>query len=348
MSGQAIAHHAVAAHFDKNKSIAVRGVIVEFKLRSPHATIVIDGSVLDEDSQRSGDVERWEIESISAPGLRRLGIDRNTFKRGDTITAIGTPHRNPQFRFVHSDWFIASDGRVFRNGPPTGEQASLSSSVSTAIGLDRLAGRWRTRLTPEIRGSLLPLNERGLSAWRDYDAKQSPANTCEPVSMPSAFHAPYLFDVDISADVITLHNQLYEIVRKIPRNGEPARTEPEGLFGTIQGTVEGDVLIVESRDHPPSRWGLGVATIALGGGADVPSSDEKTLTERYSVSEDGQTLIIEYTLEDSVYLSEPYDGRVELARVAADTVMDKFECDVESASMFSRGVDEKPLEVHQE
>jgi len=346
LSGHANAHHAVAVHFDKSQSVKVRGTVVEFKLRSPHATIVIDGSIVGEDGNPVGDTERWEIASISAPGLRRLGMDRNTLKPGDEITAIGSPHRNPEFRFVHSDWFIAANGRVFRNAPPKGEQGPLTARALAEVGFERIEGRWRTRLTPETKGTLLPLNERGQSAWTNYDPKQSPANTCEPVSMPSAFHAPYLFDIDITDDTIILHNQLYEIVRKVPKNGEPVRTEPAGLFGTVRGRVEGDTLVVESRDHPPSRWGLGVATITLGGGADVPSSTEKSLVERYSVSEDGRTLLIDYTIEDPIYLSQPYSGRVELARVADDTVMDVFECDVESAAMFSRDIDEKPLRIN--
>ena len=55
-------------------------MVVEFELRSPHATIVIDGSIVGEDGNPVGDTERWEIASISAPGLRRLGMDRNTLK----------------------------------------------------------------------------------------------------------------------------------------------------------------------------------------------------------------------------------------------------------------------------
>jgi hypothetical protein len=80
LSGHANAHHAVAVHFDKSQSVKVRGMVVEFELRSPHATIVIDGSIVGEDGNPVGDTERWEIASISAPGLRRLGMDRNTLK----------------------------------------------------------------------------------------------------------------------------------------------------------------------------------------------------------------------------------------------------------------------------
>lgn len=83
----------------------------------------------------------------------------------------------------------------------------------------------------------------------------------------------------------------------------------------------------------------------LGAGADVPSSAEKTLTERYSVSGDGETLVLEYTLRDPVYLAAPYEGRVELTRVPDGTPMYAYGCDPESAGMWSRGRGDAPLAV---
>ena len=42
----------------------------------------------------------------------------------------------------------------------------------------------------------VPLNEAGLAARRAYDRKASPANTCEPMTVPDVYSAPILFDVD--------------------------------------------------------------------------------------------------------------------------------------------------------
>jgi len=73
-----------------------------------------------------------------------------------------------------------------------------------------------------------------------------------------------------------------------------------------------------------------------GGGADVPSSEQKTIVERYSVSDDGRTLTVTYVVEDAANLIEPYSDSVELCRVADDTPMYLDECDFDSASRFSR------------
>ena len=44
----------------------------------------------------------------------------------------------------------------------------------------------------------------------------------------------------------------------------------------------------------------------------------------------------EYTVKDPVYLSAPFSHRVEWARLASDTPVYPYDCDVESASQFSR------------
>jgi hypothetical protein len=52
--------------------------------------------------------------------------------------------------------------------------------------------------------------------------------------------------------------------------------------------------------------------------------------EQYSVSEDGNTLIVKYTLEDQVYLSQPYTGQARFMRVDDNTTMYDFDCDAGS------------------
>ena len=78
------------------------------------------------------------------------------------------------------------------------------------------------------------------------------------------------------------------------------------------------------------------STHVNGGGADIPSSDQKTVIERYSVSDDGQTLTLAYTLSDPAYLTEPYNGHFELNRVASDTPIYDYVCDLQSAAEFAR------------
>jgi hypothetical protein len=358
LSAYAHAHHSFAV-FDLGKRIELRGEVVEFKLRSPHSSFVVNARVFVEGEPRGG-VETWRIESDALAILRTIGIDVQTFQPNDAITIMAAPTREPDVRFAHAFVLIAADGtrysressnRIFSpslrpggtaaRGAP-GEQ--VVAAGSEARGIDRMSGRWQqpraVTVGPE---SALPLNEAGKAAWRSYDPKLSPANTCEPMSIPDVFLAPfYLFDIRLVEQRAVLHNEAYDIRRTVSLDGKAAPADPRNQFGIVSGRIEGEVLILDSRGYPPSKWGLGAAAQSLGGDADVPSSEQKTVTERYSVSEDGTTLVLEFTLHDPMYMTHPYTSKVELTRVPEATEMYPYECDVESASMWSRGRDADP------
>ena len=55
--------------------------------------------------------------------------------------------------------------------------------------------------------SPLPLNAAGVAAWRGYDPQLSPANTCEPISMPGILYAPYLNDIEIREGEVFFHHE---------------------------------------------------------------------------------------------------------------------------------------------
>ena len=63
----------------------------------------------------------------------------------------------------------------------------------------------------------------------------------------------------------------------------------------------------------------------------MPSSAQKTVVERYSIGEDDTRLVLEVTHEDSVYMLEPYSGRIEYSRVSEDTPWYDYVCEVEGA-----------------
>lgn len=339
----ATAHHSRSA-FDLATTVEVRGEIVEYRYRSPHAYLVVDGIAYVGGERVSADVERWEWESQSIPVLVARGEDGNTYKAGDAVTLRGNPSRREGQHFALLSETVSINGQ-----PLTAQASSRTTNVRRAAaeggvapepgvsGVNLIAGRWVPVFVPPGSSSVLPLTEAALQAWQQYDPKLSPANTCESMGVPEIFHAPfYLYDITLSGNAAILTTEAYEIRRTVPLDGSQVPADDTGAHGVVKGRIDGDALVIESTGFRASRWGLGAATQLNGGGADVPSSDQKTLTERYTTSADGRTLYYDYTLNDPLYLTEPYSHRISFQRVPADTPMYPYECDVESASAFSR------------
>jgi hypothetical protein len=301
------------------------------------------------------------VESESVPVLRSLGVEPATFEPGEPITIRAAPHRDRAFRFAHSlaivdafgaEYVITNSNRLFSPslraaagiGPaPSGGPKESAGSPAPSPGIARLQGRWQQPLTRFGAGPDLPLNDAGMRAWRDYDRKKSPANSCEPINVPDIyFSAFFLFEIKIDEHAATLHNEYFDVVRSIPFNGAPALADVLGHFGRAVARIDGESLVVESRDFPPSRWGLGVEEVH---GADVPSSDLKFVTERFTATPDGRTLVYEYTLSDPAFMTGSRRGRIELTRVPDDTPFYPFDCDKESAAMWSRQRGDPPLHI---
>lgn len=354
------AHHSGAVFdLDAEQRIELRGIIVDFKLRSPHASFVVDARVFAANGdERDSTVARWEVEWESAPMLKTIGIDAETFAVDDPITIVAAPHRDSKFRFAKAlavadafgDEFVMADSNRLFSPTIRAAAAALTGDdsaddVSPVSARTTLAGRWQQPLLEfGSEGPNLPLNDAGMTAWRNYVRKESPANTCEPLSVPSVFLAPFfLFELRLEADRAVLSNEPYDIVRTVPLDGTTAAVDAGGWFGRERGRLEGGALVVESSGFRASKWGLGHDEAH--GGRDVPSSEQKTLVERFSVLADGRTLVYEYTLTDPAYLAQPYTGRVELTRAPDDAEMYPYECDVESAAMWSRDAADPPLRV---
>jgi hypothetical protein len=333
--GTVQAHHSVTGSFDPARSIEITGDVVEWRFRNPHTLLVVEGTAV-VDGKRDDVKRRWEIESSAAAGLRASGVDDKTFVPGTRITVKGMPHRNPTtYRanaFASAGTFLSADGKNF-----FGENPVTEPVARTAVASQRLDGLWRPPFQPNPATTPLSLTAAGRQAWDGYDQKRSPANTCESMSIPDIYNAPsYIVTIEITDKQAVVRNQAYKVVRTIPLDGSEAPADAKQQFGIVRGRIDNGTLVIESRAYPASAWGLGAATQIMGAGADMPSSTQKTVVERFTVSADGLKLAYEYTVQDPVYLAAPFTHRVEWARLPNDTEIYPYDCDVESASQFSR------------
>jgi hypothetical protein len=80
------AHHG-ASVYDRQKLTNFKATITEFRYVNPHVQIFFD--VKDE----TGNVVRWNCESINPGMLSKQGWTRNTLKPGDQVTIAAFPAR---------------------------------------------------------------------------------------------------------------------------------------------------------------------------------------------------------------------------------------------------------------
>jgi len=323
------AHHSFATHYDASRSMELSGVVAKFDFRSPHSFIFVD--VENDD----GDVTRWEVELHSVPVLTRMGFSPTTFRPGDRVTVNAWPNRSENNPLVFGIGVITQDGVALGEFPPI---RNVESAFLSAKGPSRIQGRWQVPRPGEPTSFERPmrLTSAAEQAVRKYDPQQSPANSCEPYNIPAAYLTPYLFDIRFDNQHVTIHHEAYDVLREVPLATEAVPVEASGWFGAGRARFEGDELVIESSGYPDSGWGLATAVDENGLGADIPSSSAKTVVERFSVSDDGRTLRIQYTVADPQYLVEPFTGFASLDRVADDSPMYDFECELDSAARFSR------------
>ena len=327
----ASAHHSFATHYLMDRSMEITGVVTEASLRNPHSFFTLQ--VATEDG-----VVEWEVEAHAVPLLRRIGIDRETIQPGDTITVVGPSPRGAR-RVTFGAHITLADGRQFSllGGGLAANLTRYSAESVDALAdgsiLQRMSGRWGVITPPgtQVIGETpLPLNEAGRAARAGYDPLDTPAMNCVPPSVPSVLYAPYVFEVRTDGPQPVLFHEYEGLARPLSLTEEPADTPP-GL-GRRTATVEGDALVVESVGFSGHPAGLASDWDRIGRGRNVPGSAQKRLVERYTVSDDRMTLVLDYTLEDPVYLSEPFTARVEWNRLTDDAPIYDFDCDADIAT----------------
>jgi len=322
------AHHSFATHYDTTNVVEISGVLSGVKMRSPHSFFEVD--VVLED----GTTETWEVEAHAVPILRRLGITRETLKVGDTVMFRGPRSRRPEKLLLFGAEIETSSGEQFeildsiRKAP----DYSISDTREGITGIDRLTGKWMTFITGQsLEDSPMPLNEVGQEARENFNAAFNTASECVPSNLPSLIMIPYVYEIKRNGNHIDIFHEYAKVRRPVTLGSNmPNVTDPD--FGKRTGRYENDTLIIQTTGFPAMAAGLASMWDPNGNGADIPSSTQKELIERYTVNEDGSVLTVEYTVTDPAYLSQPYTAKVVWHRMPFDSPIYDFTCDAEIAT----------------
>jgi len=317
------AHHS-ALIFDRDSVVAFEGTVTQFGWANPHVYIHVatdDGS---------GGTLEWELETDATPILTRSGWSRDSLAPGERVLVRANPDKNPARKHALLVSITKQDGQVLA---ARSYFLRKDSDPRNATGATSLAGVWELNFADytgfyEVWDGL-QLTEAGIASGESYDVlRDSPEAQCIAIPSPGVLVAPYLNEIVLGDDRILIRNERWNLERIVHMNTRehPADVEPTNQGHSI-GWWEGDTLVVDTVAFEHHRSPI------LGRG--VESGPNKHVVERYTLSEDGSQIAIDFVLEDPDYIAEPFASRV-IWHYAPHFEMLGFGCDIENSSRYTQ------------
>lgn len=293
------AHHS-RSPFLLDETIQLEGVITEVSWRSPHVYFQI------ETSTESGEGATWTLEGHSIPGFLRLGWRQDSIEVGDRVVVLAHPNRVREKTFAMLYSATLPEGTTYyAYAIPEGRTVpGAPNRAATAPSTD-FSGTWR-HVIPVLEAAVgsfrppseWPLTARGRSQVEQFDLNADPALDCVPMGVPRLILATYSHRWIRTEAAIRILKERSPQVRIIhlDRTEPPQGAEPSELGYSI-GRIEPDgTLVVTTTGFSFTPWG---------NSRGLDSSDRKRVIERYSLTNDGYSMDVSYTIDDPVYLSEP-------------------------------------------
>jgi len=313
-------HHS-RANFRFDTVLELTGIVTSHEYQNPHTFLTLEMTT------EAGEVQEWLLAANSVSNLRRGGWDADTFAIGESVVVRGNPDRDANKHLMYVDVVMKSDGFVYRSGglAPGGQDEASNDSSS---GSTDFSGVWQPdfsarNIASGFMAADLPMTEKGQSFLNAYDPADDPALNCEAESLPMTLLPIYPVEFSrFGNDEIRLWYEQFD-GRRVVHLGldqHPADTVPTPMGYSI-GNIDGNVLTVDTAYFTEDHWGLGRG---------APSGLQKHVIERYTLSDDGMRLDVEYTFEDPEFLSRPVT-ETGFMLLNPGYVMEAWDCDPESA-----------------
>jgi hypothetical protein len=312
-------HHS-RANFSFNTVTQLDGVVTAHEYRNPHVFLTL------ETTTETGETQEWLLAGNSVSNLRLGGWMADTFTVGERVSVSGNPDRDPNKLLLFVDEVTKLDGTVYRSGgiAPGGQ----SAAANNARGSSDFSGVWQpdfsTRnIAAGFRPAQLPMTAKGQAALDSFNPAEDSALDCEADSLPMTLLPIYPVQFSRSgSDTLNIWYEQFDGRRVIHlgMTEHPAGTRPSHMGHSI-GEINDNVLTIDTRYFTADHWGLGRG---------APSGLQKHVVERYTLSDDGLTLGLEYTFEDPEYLSEVVTESGELL-LNPGYAMEEWDCDRGSA-----------------
>jgi hypothetical protein len=313
----ASAHHSPSA-FKLDSQVTIQGTVTRFDWTNPHVYIYVDTTTA------AGQRAQWLIETDPTPILTRSGWSRQSLPVGTKVTVRANPDRNADRNHALLVSMALPNGTVLvPRAPKTDTVVRATSVAGVWDGMRGFARRRFGAATPTAKGAA------ALAAYKD---DESPLAKCVPYAAPMLPSLPYLNQIEVKGDTITIRSEFYNVDRTVYMDGRghPANG-PRTLQGHSIGKWEGEVLVVDTAlfaDHPAGN------SQGMGKLFGLPSGPRKHVVERYRLSDDKTRLLIDTVLEDPDYLADPLTVGVEWEYVP-QLKLNRFGCDPAQARRFT-------------
>ncbi len=322
------AHHS-SSTYNLESQVTIEGTVTRVQWVNPHVFIYID-EITDGGQSRS-----WAVEGVNPASLRKIGWSRDTLELGDVIRVIGNPSKNMSSPGIYPNEIYHSNTKLFD------EQeffAGIFTVEEADTGTDSLAGVWRSTLNPavilprELEADFQPgiglhdITAAGLEALGQFDElTMNPALNCQEITAPLIMHFGDNKEIILGEDEIRIVSEYDGGVRTIHMGVSSHDGATPTNQGHSIGSWEGNTLVVDTTHFADNNFGNGFG---------LPSSAQKHLQERITLSADGRSLNYQFTLTDPVYLAAPMTLESQLMyQPDASVIVDA--CDLESARRFT-------------
>ena len=311
-----VAHHSRANFSDE--LLAFQATVTRVEWVNPHVYVYVEAP------DEKGVMTEWEVETQSTPNLIRRGWTARSLGEGDVVTIRANPDKNPQKKLLFSMSFTKADGTVLASQGSAGRIV-----VDDVPGASSLAGVWETTgwsAGPrDTAATHLPLTEKAKAAAVGFSVSQHPMVECIPNTPPGNMGGPYLHEIEILEDIVIVRVEYNEVTRTVYMDG---RSHPANLEFSNQGHSigwwEDGVLVVDTVGLEEHRWG---------NGRGVPSGRQRHIVERFTLSDDGKTVRLDYFFEDPEYLTEPVTGTINWRHAPHLTLL-RYRCDPKVSRRF--------------
>ncbi len=316
----ALGHHS-NAEYDSTVVRELQGEVVSVSWRNPHVEMTL--RVQDADGTESV----WDLEAQDVNSLSRRGLDGSLINIGDIVMVAGHASTTRENNMSITNVLLPSGTEISIRGNPqprwsTEHIGFVRTSVEEALAAAGDGeGIFRVWMSAAPGGfpAQLPLTSAARAAQAGWDPATDPTMQCISSGRPAAMRLspPHPIDLTDQGDTIVLRVELFDIVRTIHMDADAdAGDQAPTPLGYSIGHWDGDSLIVRTtKVNWPYFDHLG----------SIPQSDSAEMTERFTVSDDGNQLVYDLIVNDPDTFVQPVSGRW-VMNWRPDLVVEPYEC----------------------